>query len=70
MGWKPLIILPSVSNSYAAVLEPAGVENAVGIITGLYLKDPGDAKWRDNPAMKEFLAWMQKYQPNAMSATC
>ena len=65
MGWKPLIILPSVSNSYAAVLEPAGVENAVGIVTGLYLKDPGDPKWRDDPAMKEFLAWMHKYQPNA-----
>ena len=24
MGWKPLIILPSVSNSFSAVLEPAG----------------------------------------------
>ncbi len=65
LGWKPLIILPSVSNSYAAVLEPAGVENAVGIVTGLYLKDPGDPKWRDDPAMKDFLAWMQQYQPNA-----
>lgn len=65
MGWKPLIILPSVSNSYAAVLEPAGVENAVGIVTGLYLKDPGDPKWRDDPAMNEFLAWMKQYQPNA-----
>jgi branched-chain amino acid transport system substrate-binding protein len=26
MGWKPLIILPSVSNSFSAVLEPAGIE--------------------------------------------
>ena len=65
LGWKPLIILPSVSNSYAAVLEPAGVENAVGIVTGLYLKDPGDPTWRDDPGMKTFLGWMQKYQPNA-----
>ena len=65
LGWKPLIILPSVSNSYAAVMEPAGVENAVGIVTGLYLKDPGDPTWRDDPGMKTFLGWMQKYQPNA-----
>lgn len=65
MGWKPLIILPTVSNSVSAVLEPAGLENTVGVVTGLYLKDPNDARWADDPAVKEFLAWMKKYQPNA-----
>jgi branched-chain amino acid transport system substrate-binding protein len=65
MGWKPLIILPSVSNSFSAVLEPAGVENAVGVVTGLYLKDPNDVRWADDPALKDWLAWMKKYQPNA-----
>jgi len=65
MGWKPLIILPSVSNSFAAVLEPAGIDNAVGVVTGLYLKDPNDARWADDPALKDWLAWMKKYQPNA-----
>jgi branched-chain amino acid transport system substrate-binding protein len=65
MGWKPLIILPSVSNSFSAVLEPAGLENAVGVVTGLYLKDPNDARWADDPGLKEWLAWMKKYQPNA-----
>jgi branched-chain amino acid transport system substrate-binding protein len=65
MGWKPLIILPSVSNSFSAVLEPAGLENSVGVVTGLYLKDPNDARWADDPALKDWLAWMKKYQPNA-----
>ena len=65
IGWKPLIILPTVSNSVSAVLEPAGLENSVGIVTGLYLKDPADARWKDDPGVREFLAWMQKYQPNA-----
>ena len=65
MGWKPLIILPSVSNSFSAVLEPAGIENAIGVVTGLYLKDPNDARWADDPALKDWLAWMKKYQPNA-----
>jgi branched-chain amino acid transport system substrate-binding protein len=65
MGWKPLIILPSVSNSVSAVLEPAGVDNAVGVVTGLYLKDPNDIRWADDPALKDWLAWMKKYQPNA-----
>ena len=65
MGWKPLTILPSVSNSVSAVLEPAGLENVVGVVTGLYLKDPSDARWADDAGQKEFLAWMKKYQPNA-----
>jgi branched-chain amino acid transport system substrate-binding protein len=65
MGWKPLIILPSVSNSVSAVLEPAGIENTVGVVTGLYLKDPNDARWADDPALKDWLAWMKKYQPGA-----
>ena len=65
MGWKPLIILPSVSNSYSAVLEPAGIENSIGVVTGLYLKDPNDVRWADDPALKDWLAWMKKYQPNA-----
>jgi branched-chain amino acid transport system substrate-binding protein len=65
MGWKPLIILPSVSNSFSAVLEPAGIENAIGAVTGLYLKDPNDVRWADDAALKDWLAWMKKYQPNA-----
>ncbi|OKO75508.1 branched-chain amino acid ABC transporter substrate-binding protein [Bradyrhizobium sp. NAS80.1] len=65
MGWKPLVILPSVSNSFSAVLEPAGLDNAVGVVTGLYLKDPNDPRWADDPALKDWLAWMKKYQPNA-----
>jgi branched-chain amino acid transport system substrate-binding protein len=65
MGWKPLIVLPSVSNSVSAVLEPAGIENTIGVVTGLYLKDPNDVRWADDPAMKDWLAWMKKYQPGA-----
>jgi branched-chain amino acid transport system substrate-binding protein len=65
MGWKPLIILPTVSNSFGAVLEPAGLENSTGVITGLYLKDPNDPRWANDPGMKEWHAWMQKYQPSA-----
>ena len=65
MGWKPLIILPSVSNSFSAVLEPGGIENSIGVVTGLYLKDPNDVRWADDPALKDWLSWMKKYQPNA-----
>jgi branched-chain amino acid transport system substrate-binding protein len=65
IGWKPLIILPAVSNSVSAVLEPAGLENSIGVVTGLYLKDPNDKAWANDPALQEFRDWMKTYQPNA-----
>ena len=65
IGWKPQIILPTVSNSVSAVLEPAGLETATGIVTGVYLKDPTDPKWDDDPEMKAFRDFMKTYNPSA-----
>ena len=33
IGWKPLHFLISISQSISAVLEPAGLENSIGIIS-------------------------------------
>ncbi|GGC81552.1 ABC transporter substrate-binding protein [Chelatococcus reniformis] len=65
LGWKPLIILPTVSNSVSAVLEPAGLANAAGVVSGAYLKDPGDPRWADDEGMRAWRAWMNQYQPGA-----
>ena len=42
IGWKPLQMLNSVSNSVGSVLKPAGFENAQGILAANYMKEPGD----------------------------
>ena len=65
IGWTPQIILPTVSNSVAAVLKPLGLEQARGIVTGAYMKDPTDPKWADDPDMKGFKEFMAKYNPSA-----
>jgi len=62
LGWKPLHILNNVSTSIAVVMKPAG-EAAKGIISAFYLKDYDDPQWKDDPATKAWLAWMQKYYP-------
>ena len=54
MGWKPMQLLPSVSNSVGSVLRPAGPEKGVGIISAGYLKDPTDPQWQDTPEYKEW----------------
>ena len=64
VGWKPLTFLTNVSSSVAAVLEPAGLEKSVGLITALYLKDPTDPQWEKDTAMKTWRDWMKKYFPD------
>ena len=63
VGWRPMTFLNNVSSSVAAVLQPAGLEKSVGLITALYLKDPTDPQWGNDPPMKTWLAWMKKYYP-------
>ena len=64
VGWRPLHFLMSVATSVSAVMEPAGFEKGQGIITAAYLKDPNDPQWKDDKAYKDWLAFMQKYDPD------
>src|SRR5476651_1401128 len=48
LGWKPVHLLNNVSNSVGSVLKPAGIENAIGIYSTYYLKDPSDPAWKDD----------------------
>lgn len=65
IDWKPLHLLNSVSSSVAAVMQPAGLEKGIGVITSAYLKDPTDEQWKNDQGFKDWLAWMQKYNPSA-----
>jgi branched-chain amino acid transport system substrate-binding protein len=64
IGWKPVHLLNSVSASVGAVIRPAGIEHAQGILTALYGKDPTDPQWKDDPQVKEWFAFMDKYYPD------
>jgi branched-chain amino acid transport system substrate-binding protein len=64
IGWKPLHILNSVSNSVGGVLKPAGLENAKGLISDFYLKDPTDPTWKNDKGYKDWVAFMDKYYPD------
>ena len=47
------------------MLKPAGLENAKGIISTAYIKDPTDPTCgRTIPAIKAWLAFMDKYFPD------
>ena len=64
IGWKPMHYLNNVSTSVGAVLKPAGLDKAVGLISTTYLKDQLDEQWKNDPAIKEWEAFMKKYYPD------
>jgi branched-chain amino acid transport system substrate-binding protein len=65
LNWKPDLFFVPTSASSIAFLEPAGLENAVGLIASSNQKDSVDAQWADDPGVKEFFAFMKQYLPNA-----
>jgi branched-chain amino acid transport system substrate-binding protein len=68
IDWKPVHYLNNVSASVAAVMKPAGFDNAQGIITAAYIMDATDKAWDNNEEMKAWRAWMDKNMPQANKA--
>ena len=62
--WKPLHIVSNVSASVGGVMKPAGFENAQGILSAAYAKDSADPQWDNDPGMKKFFAFLDKYYPD------
>jgi branched-chain amino acid transport system substrate-binding protein len=63
--WKPIHFLNNVSGSIGGVITPAGPENAQGIISSAYLKDPTDPQWKNDAGMKAWNEFLDKYFPEA-----
>ncbi len=63
--WKPLHILNNVGASKTLVLTPVGLENAEGIVSTQYFKDPEDPQWADDPAMREYKDALKEFAPKA-----
>jgi branched-chain amino acid transport system substrate-binding protein len=63
LGWKPLMLLTFPASSIETTLKPAGLEHAIGAVTSIYSKDPGDPKWRDDPAVQDYYKFMKEWAP-------
>jgi branched-chain amino acid transport system substrate-binding protein len=61
LGWNATRYLSNVSPSIATVLKPAGLDKSKGLITGGYVKDPTDETLKDDPGVKEWRAFCDKY---------
>jgi ABC-type branched-subunit amino acid transport system substrate-binding protein len=64
IDWHPVFLLNNASASIANALRPAGLQNSIGVISTAFLKDAGDPAWKDDPAMKDWSSFMDKYYPD------
>src|SRR5258707_84570 len=65
IGWKPMTFLSNVAVWVSTVMEPAGLEAGVGILSTAYVKDPDDPAWKDDPGVRGWREFMTKYVPEA-----
>ena len=65
LGWNVVRYITNVSVSIATVLKPAGLDKSKGLISGGYVIDVNDERYKDDPSLKAWKDFTSKY----MSAT-
>jgi branched-chain amino acid transport system substrate-binding protein len=65
LNWKPLQILTNVSISVGSVMKPAGFEAAQDVLSAAYAKDSTDPQWNNDPGMKRWNEFVDKYLPGS-----
>jgi branched-chain amino acid transport system substrate-binding protein len=64
IGWKPEVTYVPSSSSSITFLEPAGLENAVGLVGNVSQKDVNDDQWANDEDVKHYFAFMRQFLPS------
>jgi branched-chain amino acid transport system substrate-binding protein len=67
IGWTPEVTYVPTSSSSITFLEPAGLENAVGLVSSVSQKDINDDQWSNDEDVKEYFAFMRQFLPSGDS---
>jgi len=61
LGWNAVRYITNVSVSIATILKPAGLDKSKGLITGGYVLDVTDKRYKDDPNVKAWSDFTSKY---------
>jgi branched-chain amino acid transport system substrate-binding protein len=61
IGWKPLHVILATSSQPSTTLKSAGFDASTGIVTSIWRKLPGNPEWADDPAMRDYFAFMKQW---------
>jgi branched-chain amino acid transport system substrate-binding protein len=65
LNWNPLHVIGGSTASVETVLRPAGLEASKGLVTTLFLKQPGDPAWANDEEVKAYHGFLKRYAPSA-----
>ncbi|MGB3865449.1 MAG: ABC transporter substrate-binding protein [Xanthobacteraceae bacterium] len=65
LGWQVTHYIGNNASSAGSTLKAAGLDISNGIVSSAYMKDPVDASWDDDPAIKTWRTFLDKYDPEA-----
>ena len=65
LGFDGIKVVTSVSSSVGAVISNTNEGAALDWVTTVYLKDPTDPEYDDDPAMQQYKDLMAQYHPDA-----
>src|ERR1700681_3677317 len=68
LGWKPVHIIPTVSESVSAVMQPAGPQNSEGLLSAGYGFRGDVPAAAGDPVYRDWAAFMDRYVPSASKA--
>jgi branched-chain amino acid transport system substrate-binding protein len=68
LDWKPLHFTASIASAYSSVIQPAGPQNAEGLLSAAYRLEGEDAAAAGEVAFREWSAFMQRYAPSISKA--
>jgi branched-chain amino acid transport system substrate-binding protein len=61
IGWAPARYLNHTASSIVATLKPAGLDKSKGLMTGVFVKDPTNPRWKDDQGYKDWSTFVTKY---------
>jgi ABC-type branched-subunit amino acid transport system substrate-binding protein len=65
INWKPLHIVISFATSIGAVMKPAGIDKASGVVSVLLYKQPFDPAAAADKGVQDYLAFLKTWYPEA-----
>jgi branched-chain amino acid transport system substrate-binding protein len=65
LGWKPVHIISTVSESVGAVMQPAGLQNSDGVLSAGYTFEGDDPAVASDPGYRDWAAFMDRYVPSS-----
>jgi len=68
LNWKCAHYVANGAATVASAIIPAGADRAVGTMTSVFLKDPSDPAWNDDPGIKQYKTFMAKWMPEGNPA--